>query len=355
MGNLPPRAVESMDIGKTIAWLLGEDNPSVRYFTLVDLLDRPKDAPEVLATRRQIMEMRPVSRILATQKEGGYWGIPEKFYAKWKGTFWTFILLADMGASGDDARVKKACEFILNHSQVRDTGGFAHVGSLSEPGGRPRHEHPCMTGKMVRSLIRFGYLDDPRLQHGIEWIAKYQRFDDGWPEHPPEGWPYGWGSCWGKHTCLRGIVWNLKALAEIPEHKRSGPVKRTIRKAAEFILKHHVYKRSHNLSEVIKEEWLQLGFPLLGGIDVLDILGVLTQLGYRDKRMRDAVDLVVSKQDEQGRWKLERSYNGRCRATIEQEGQPSKWITLRALTVLKRFQGKKGQATNAGAASRSTH
>jgi len=63
----------------------------------------------------------------------------------------------------------------------------------------------------------------------------------------------------------------------------------------------------------------------------------LTNLGYRDERMQEAVDLVVSKQDEQGRWKLENTFNGRFQINIEQKGKPSKWITLRAMSVIKRF------------------
>jgi hypothetical protein len=288
---------------------------------------------------RSLLKSDPT--ILAKQKEGGYWGDPGKFYvgAKWRGTFFTLILLADLGADGHDERVRKACEYLFGHSQVPDTGGFASKPNSSGPGGRSKDEHPCMTGRMVWPLIRFGYLSDPRVQYGIEWIVKYQRFDDGDQRHAPEGWPYRWRSCWGSHTCLRGVVRNLKVLAEIPNSGRSRAVKQTVEKAAEFILKHHVYKRSHNLAEVIEPEWQQFVFPQFGDMDTLETLLVLTKLGYRDPRMQEAVSLVLSKQDERGRWKLERSYKGRMRATIEQEGRPSKWITLRALTVLKRFYG----------------
>lgn len=71
--------------------------------------------------------------------------------------------------------------------------------------------------------------------------------------------------------------------------------------------------------------------------DALEILGVLTQLGYRDERMQEAIDLVVSKQDSTGRWTLANTFNGRFQVDIEEKGQPSKWITLHALRVLKRY------------------
>ena len=98
-----------------------------------------------------------------------------------------------------------------------------------------------------------------------------------------------------------------------------------------------MYKRSHDLTRVSKPVWLRFGFPLMWNTDVLEILGILTKLGYHDERMQEAVDLVVSKQDDLGRWKLERSFNGRFQVNIEQEGKPSKWVTLNALRVLKRF------------------
>lgn len=133
-----------------------------------------------------------------------------------------------------------------------------------------------------------------------------------------------------------GVVKALKALAEIPINKRSQDVKITIEKGAEYMLKHRVHKRSHDLSQVSKPSWLQFGFPLMWNTDALEILGILTKLGYRDKRMQDAVDLVISKQDDRSRWKLESTFNGRFQVNIERKCRASKWITLNALRVLKR-------------------
>jgi len=190
---------------------------------------------------------------------------------------------------------------------------------------------------MVWSLVRFGYLEDPRAQRGVNWIVKYQRFDDGVRE-APKGWPYDKREkCWGKHTCHMGVVKALKALAEIPANKRSQRVKDTIEKGAEYMLNHHIYKRSHDLSRVSKPSWLQFGFPLMWQTDLLEILGILTELGFKDRRMQEAVDSVVSKQDDYGRWNLENTFNGRFQVNIEQKGRPSKWITLNALKALKRF------------------
>jgi hypothetical protein len=321
-------------------WLLEKDNPSVRYFTLSQILDKPQNSPEVQEAKKEIMTVGVVPQILAKQADGGYWEAPEKFYtAKYKGTVWQLIILAEFGADGQDARIKKACEFILNNSQDHKSGGFSAWLSVKVGGGRYSGVLPCLTGNMVWSLIRLGFLGDPRVQRGVEWIVKYQRFDDG-EAYPPKVWPYEKAtSCFGKHSCHMGVVKALKALAEIPAEQRSAGVVDAIERGVEYLLKHHIYKRSHNLSKVSKPGWLRLGFPLMYQTDVLEILGILTSLGCKDERMQEAVDLVLSKQDDKGMWKLENTFNGRFQTSIEQKGDSSKWVTLNALKALKNFYG----------------
>jgi hypothetical protein len=320
-------------------WLLEKNNPSVRYFTLVDLLEKPKTDLEVKVAKQNIMKTGVVPAILAMQNKEGFWEEPNCFYtAKYKGTVWQLMILAELGANENDSRIRKACEFILSFSQDLESGGFAHSANVKKGGGRHSEVIPCLTGNMVWSLIRLGYLKDPRLQNGITWITNYQRFDDG-IKNVPKGWPYDRlkAGCLGKHTCHMGAVKTLKALAEIPENKRSAAVKHTIEKGAEYLLLHHVFKSSHNLSHVPKPGWLKFGFPLMYQTDALEILGILTKLGYNDPRMQEAVDVVVSKQNNQGKWLLENSFNGRYQVNIEKKGTPSKWITLNALKVLKRY------------------
>jgi len=214
-------------------WLLEEDNPSVRYFTLTDILERSERDPEVKETRREIMKTGVVPKILSKQKNAGNWEAPENFYirSKYKGTVWQLIILAELGADGKDQRIRRACEFILENSQDRESGGFSYL-RAETGGGWHNGVLPCLTGNMVWSLIRFGYLEDPRVQRGINWIVAYQRFDDG-IEEPPEGWPYDKRKgCWGRHTCHMGVVKALKALAEIPVDKRSEDVNDTIGKGS---------------------------------------------------------------------------------------------------------------------------
>jgi len=324
-------------------WLLAKDNPTVRYLTLVDILERLAGDPDVVKAKRDIMVKGIVPQILAKQEEEGYWGNPERLYvSKYKGTIWQLIILAEHLADGGNKRVKKACAFLLDRSQDRMSGGFSMHHNIKTGGGRHSEVIPCLTGNMVWSLIRLGYLNDPRVQQGIDWIVRYQRFDDGEDAaakaHTLQGWPYNkYEICWGRHTCHMGVVKVLKALSEIPPGKRSPEVQRTIEEGTEYLLKHHIHKRSHNLGLVSKPGWLRFGFPLMYGTDILEILGILTKLGCRDERMQEAVDVVVSKQDSNGAWRLANTFNGKYLIDIEEKGRPSKWITLNALRVLKGY------------------
>lgn len=320
-------------------WLLEKNNPSVRYFTFRDILGKSANNPEVTEAQQSIMEKGVVPVILAKQEKEEYWGASQRFYTdKYKGTVWQLLILAELGADGKDTRILNACEFILENSQDWDSGGFAMSRSVKKGGGRPSEVIPCLTGNMIYSLIRLGYLNDPRVEQGIRWITTYQRYDDGL-QKTPNGWPYERlkKSCLGKHTCHMGALKALKALAEIPPHKRSGDTKDMIKKGAEYFLLHHIYKRSHDLGRIAKPGWLKFGFPLMYQTDALEILGILTRLGYSDKRMQDAINLVISKQDNTGRWMLENTYNGRFQVNIEHKGKPSKWVTLNALRVLKQL------------------
>jgi hypothetical protein len=320
-------------------WLLEENNPSVRHFTLKNILDKTEDDLEVEESRKNIMKIGVVPKILAKQESGGYWGIPENFYlrGKYKGTSWQLIILAELGTDGNDERIKKTCEFMLKNSQDPVSGAFSYI---SGKDGLGNHERvlPCLTANMAWSLIRFGYLKDQRVQKAIEWLIKYQRFDDE-PGKPPNEWPYkGWKRCWGERTCHAIIVKSLKAFAEMPKNRRTPEIEDYITKGAEHMLNHRIHKRSQP-PITGRFKWLEFGFPLLWSIDVLEVLGLLTKLGYKDKRMQEAMDIMVSKQNSEGKWILENTFNGRFQTSIERKGKQSKWITLNALRVLKQFYG----------------
>jgi hypothetical protein len=325
---------------KIIGWLLEEDNPSVRYFALRDLLGKPEGSSEVRKARREIMIRGSVPKILEKQNPDGSWAEPAKFYRnKYKGTVWQLIILAALGADGADPRIKAACEFIFRNSQDKESGGFSVDYSVTAGGGSHAWAIPCLTGNMVWSLIRLGCLGDERLRRAVACITKYQRFDDGEGERP-KGWPYDrFEMCYGRHTCHMGAGKSLKALAEIPEAKRTPSISRMIDQGVKYFLAHHVYKKSHDTSKVSKPGWRKLGFPLMYQDDVLEILEIMAQLKVRDPRLDEAVELIESKRTSDGAWLLESTFNGRFQADIERKGRPSKWITLGALRALKFYRG----------------
>jgi hypothetical protein len=318
-------------------WLLEESSPSIRYLSLTGLLERDETDREVRAAKQSIMETGFVPRLLDKQIEGT-WNGPGRFYTdKYKGTVWQLIVLAEHEASGQNERVKQACEYILRNCQDPDSYGFSVHQSGSKGGGRHSEVIPCLTGNMVWSLSKLGYLNDKRVQQGIRWITDYQRFDDG-EEVDLKGWPYDrYQMCWGNHSCHMGVVKSLKALSAIPLSKRNKAVKVTIGNGCEYVLKHHIHKKSHNLTQTSKPGWLKLQFPLMYQTDVLEIVGILLDLGIRDKRMDEAMTVIIAKQGENGKWNMETTFNGRYQVNIESKGKPSKWITLRALKVIKAY------------------
>jgi hypothetical protein len=323
-----------------IPWLLEPENPSVRYFSLTGILDRPSDNNEVKVAQREIMTTGDVPKLLEGQADEGYWKTADAYYLpRYTGTAWRFMLLAEFNADGSLPQIRKTADYLLKHAQLENGGFSSRDISIRQPGVDGT---PCFTGNMVWSFIRLGHLHNPQVQKGIDWLVKYSRFDDGeatsWPVWLPQD-PNDF--CWGRQTCFRGVIAHLQALAEIPVENRSYQVKDTLDAGVEYLLIHHVYKHSHNLNKPITK-YTQVGFPLFVDNDLLRMLLFLTRLGIRDDRMQDAIDLLVKKQNKLGQWKQQHVFpktksQGFMPIPIDPKGQPSKWVTLRAITTLKRF------------------
>ena len=192
----------------------------------------------------------------------------------------------------------------------------------------------CFDGNVLFYLNHFGYLDDPRTRKLLEFIYDY--YDDentGWkcrafPIDPSKVFPV---------NCFMGRTKLLKAFSMIPQDKRDPEMKRIIELEVEEILENLVYKylRNPDGSRKDKAGWKRFGFPLFYQADLLEILNTLTRLGVRDERMRDSVDVVINAQQPDGKWLLKNTYNGKMWMDIEEKHMPSKWVTLRAMCVLK--------------------
>jgi len=321
-----------------VPWLLepDPDNPGVRYFALRELLDRPDDDPEVQAARAAIMTTGPVPAILDAQYPDGYWVKPGGGYSpKYRSTVWQIIFLAELGANPSDERVRRGCEYLLSHS-IATNGAFS---AYQKP--VPSGSVHCLNGNLSYALLNLGYADDPRVQAALDWLAraitgegqiryyKSGTTGPGFACSVNEGQPCGWGATKA-----------MKALIAIPPDRRTPIVQRAIEVGTEFLLSRDPAVADYPYTQRVSPTWFKFGFPLSYWSDVLETIGVLVELGYGgDPRLANALQLILNKQDAQGRWKLENSLNGKMWADIEKKGEPSKWVTLRALRVLNKAYG----------------
>jgi len=316
-----------------LPWLLEPDeaNPGVRYFALRDLLDRPPDDPEVVAAQAAVMRTGPIPIILDAQYPQGYWVKPGPGYSpKYRATLWQVLFLAQLGADGRDERVRRAVEYVFAHAQA-ENGAFS-------VNGRPSGAIHCLWGNVVRALLDLGYAEDERLERAIDGLARSVT-GEGYGRYYRSGIQAPGFVCTanGGLPCAWGAVRVLWALGRVPPSQRTPAVEAAIATAADFLLSHDIARADYPYVERISPNWFKFGYPLGYITDLLLNLEALVEAGYgSDPRLEEAVALVLSKQDEQGRWRMEYSYNGKMWADVEAKGQPSKWVTLRVVRMLKR-------------------
>ena len=329
---------------KSLDWLLEVDplNPGVRYFALADLLEQPADDADLLAARQDVMVHGPVPAILDNQAPEGYWVEPGPGYSpKYRGSAWQIIFLAQLGADGDDLRIKAGCDYLLTHSPSRH-GAFSM-------NGNPSGQIHCLQGNLAAAMIDLGRLGDERLDSALDWLARsvtgegiapseerqaavrYLRSGNSGP---------GFTCSANDHLpCAWGAVKAMLALSKVPETTRTPAMEAAIETGSDFLLGTDPATAAYPMgySEKPNRSWFRFGYPIGYITDVLQNMEVLTALGYgRDPRLANGVEMLLSKQDDQGRCKMEYTYNGKTWVDIEEKNQPSNWVTLRASRVLKR-------------------
>jgi hypothetical protein len=315
---------------KVIDWLLEEDQPAARYYTLVDLLGRKEDDSEVQSTRPRIARVGWASDQLREQGTHGFWEAREPknvreyvdflYYPKYLSTNWRALVLSDFGLDATNPRIKKIADVIFEY-KLRLGSPFNFF-----------HEEACVSANTARMMTRFGYADDRRVRKLYDWLLEDQREDGGW-------------------NCSQGTpgtldVWEpLAAFAALPKAKRSPKMEQAISRGAEFYLKRSLFKEGRPYAP-----WLRLHYPNHYFYDILVGLDVLTQLGFGgDRRLQPALKILMEKRRGDGTWLMDRSHPDTGPGTyrhpgqkrikplvIEQPGKPSKWITLKALRVLNR-------------------
>jgi hypothetical protein len=320
--------------GDPLPWLLEPDeaNPGVRYFVLRDLFDRPAGDPELIAAQADVMRTGPVPAILQAQEPDGYWVKPGPGYApKYQGTLWSLIFLPQFGADGRDERIQRAIDYVFDHAQAGG-GGFSCNGT-------PSATIHCLWGNVVRAMLDLGYGGDERLSQAIELLARsitgdgYDWYRQGGIQSPGFVCAYNYGL-----SCAWGAIRALGALNGVPLAERTPVIQAAIQASVDFLLRYNVARADYPFKERISANWFKFGYPLAYVTDVLLNLETLVEAGCGgDPRLDEAIELVLSKQDDQGRWKLEYSYQGKLWYDIEKKGKPSKWVTWRVLRVLKGY------------------
>ncbi|MCS4537622.1 MAG: hypothetical protein HYY67_02020 [Thaumarchaeota archaeon] len=309
---------------KAITWLLDEKQPSVRYYALKDLLDRPDNDPDVKEAYNMIPKKGWAASILKEQLPDGYWASNQSLYRpKYSGTNWKLIVLSDLGLTSKDPRVRKTCEFFLK-TYPKPDGGF---GGPKAEGG-----HFCITGNLGRVLIKLGYSENRHVKNALNWLVEHQKEDGGW---------HCFNSKKGTLDCWEA----LSAFAALPKQKWTKSIKNSVEHGAEFFLQRELHKEGKRY-----EPWFRFHYPIHYYYDILVGLDTITALGYTDdKRLAFALK-HLRKRRKEGKWILDAIHPDISpndpyqltppfyRLALERAGRPSRWITLIALKVLKRVE-----------------
>ena len=320
---------------ETIDWLLGPENPSVRFWTLQHLEGKSVENADVIDAQEAVMASSCIRTILGEQKEEGNWVKYNDMYnPKYTATTHTLLILAELGAKREP-KIERAIEYLFQFQ--RNSGHFLIDLPKTERGrDSSKSDGCCIDGNILYYLIHFGYLNDPRTEKLIEFQVNYHSDDVG-------GWhcrafPINQKGVFPKN-CFMGGVKVLKALAAIPENQRSSDIERIIKQEVGLILDNGIFKYLKNPDGSRKEKtgWKRFGFPLFYQSDVLEVLDILTALRVKDERMQESIDLVLSKRNAHGTWDLKDTFNGKMFCEIDEKSKPSKWITLRAARVLSRY------------------
>jgi hypothetical protein len=314
-----------------MAWLLEPEQPAARYHALVGLLGRSESAKDVRLARADIPLRGWAARILREQKPGGFWESRDNLYLpKYTATIWNLIVLADLGMTAHDERVRRACELFLEEYS-RPDGGF------DAPSSNWSRSELCLTGNLARTLVLCGYAEDRRVRAAFDWLVENQMDDGGW-------------HCFYEHAFGRGTLdcWEgLSAFAALPRSRWTRGMKRSVERGAEFYLRKELNRQGRHRYV----PWYRFHYPVHYYYDILVGLDVLTKLGYGgDKRLGAALMLMNEKRRADGTWALDsvhpdlgagagyRLTKGVTPFALEAKGHPSKWITLTCLQVLKRVE-----------------
>jgi hypothetical protein len=305
-----------------IDWLLDGD-PSIRWQAMRDLTDA--SPVEVADERARVERVGWGAQLLALEEPTGLWAGGACFPADytrgepgqpWTATMHTLQTLQLLGLDPASESAKRAV------SLVADNGRWEHAGQRYFDG----EVEPCINGRTIETGAYFGMnVDSP-----VERILG-ERLEDG-----------GW-NCEVENGSVRSSFdTTMNVLDGLLEFERvtggSAAIRAARRSGEEYLLSRGLFRR-RSTGDVIKPDYLDFAFPYYWRYDVLRALDYFrNSVAEPDPRMAEAVEIVRSKRQPDGRWLLDRIHSGRVYFDLEAGvGTPSRWNTLRALRVLQWF------------------
>jgi hypothetical protein len=225
--------------GDPTGWLLGEDrtNPGVRYMTLRYLYELPQDDSELGKAAQAAINSGPVPAILDAQDPEGFWVKEGPGYnPKYRSTVWSLIALDQLGASPDDPRVRRGCEYYLENA-ISKEGAFTMSGSLSGA-------IYCLTGNLITAIIDLGLYSDARLHAVLQWLVRATIGQGSRQLDEPVTSPFYLKSgvsgpifeCSANNRlpCAWGGLKVMRALTRIPERDRTPLINQAIKVGTDF-------------------------------------------------------------------------------------------------------------------------
>ena len=304
---------------KVIDWLMDSD-PAIRWQVVRDLRDASPG--EIAAERARVAREGLGAEILRRQETDGSWrreGAP-----KWLSTLFTLQLLRAAGVDSGDPEVEAAMTRAETNLRWNDNGGCWDV-RPAETGGNgffEGEEEPCINGGVLAFGSYFGHPEERLARR----LVSEQLEDGGWNCEAPGSRR----SSFHTTICvLEGLLECERAVGHAPE------VAEARRRGEEYLLKRGLMRRLSN-GELVSAEFLEPAFPPRYHYDVLRALDYFRAAGGEpDARIREAVGVIESKRQADGRWILDRAYETATVEVGERMGEPSRWNTLRALRVLR--------------------
>ena len=308
---------------ETIDWLLAGD-PAIRWQVMRDLLDAPE--AEWQAERRQLLERGWAARLLAYQNPDGGWG-QGVYSPKWTSTTYTLLALREMGLPGETPQARRgaqvALDKILGNAEAPDF-------QRSLLGG----DH-CIVGMLLALGVTFQD-GGRRVDLLVEHLLAEQMDDGGWNcRRHRRPFPH--------HSSFNTTLNVLDGLRDYLEMRPAAPhaarVAEAESAALELLLQHHLFL-SDKTGQVIHEQFTQIAYPYRWHYDYLRALDYFARArAPRDARLREAIDLLLRRRTADGRWPNQKKFTGKVFFSLETPREPSRWNTLRALRVLRWWEG----------------